>query len=688
MVQKEVRKKTKIYATVAVLSAIILITLIYSFGSAPTIFPPNQTPFVSGMKTFSSVDELKSYINNATSNGYNGYSGGPLDSKFFGSTAPIPVPASVPQSAGLGFGSTNIASSDAYSTTNIQVAGVDEADTVKTDGQYIYTATSTQANGFYYSSSSLTQSSNSVYIIKAGPQNPQVISKITLGNDTEPAGLYLSQDGNKLVVLASRYQTYSYGNGLMPPISSSRGVAMPMLAPYQADVYTFINVYDVSNKADPVLDRNFTVSGSYFNSRMIGNYVYAVVSQPAAVYDNAVTLPAVYNGETQSSVPPSSIYYSDMVEPSYYTYTSFFGVNILDNTQQPTNMTVMMGGASTMYVSQNNIYVTYPLWTNGGEYTSIYRVSINGAQLTSEAQGMVPGYVINQYAMDENNGYFRVATNWQGQSQTGINTQTSTKVNNLYVLNSNLTTVGKVEGIGQNENLHSVRFIGDRCYLITFKKTDPLFVIDVSQPENPNVLGSLEIPGYSDYLHPYDANHLIGVGKAAVDSTSGDFAWYQGIKLALFDVTNVNNPTQLSNYVIGDRGTDSLALTEPKAFLFDKATGLLVIPVSLALVDNSTGQATASSYGTTVWQGAYVFNVNLNGGFTLKGTITHIDPSLLNAQGYLKDSSNYGSSYYSTQNNWITRALYIGNTLYTFSNVEVKLNSLTDMTQIAEIGLT
>jgi uncharacterized secreted protein with C-terminal beta-propeller domain len=351
-------------------------------------------------------------------------------------------------------------------------------------------------------------------------------------------------------------------------------------------------------------------------------------------------------------------------------------------------MTVMMGGASTMYVSQDNIYVTYPLWTDGGEYTSIYRVSINGAQLNSEAQGMVPGYVINQYAMDENNGYFRVATNWQGQVQRGINTQISTKVNNLYVLNSELTTVGKVEGIGQNENLHSVRFIGDKCYLVTFKKTDPLFVIDVSQPENPKVLGSLEIPGYSDYLHPYDVNHLIGVGKEAVDSVSGDFAWYQGIKLALFDVSNVNNPTQLSNYVIGDRGTDSLALTEPKAFLFSKEIGLLVIPVSLAIVDNSTGQATASSYGQTVWQGAYVFNVNLSGGFTLKGTITHIDPSLLNAQGYLKDSSNFGSNYYSTQNNWITRALYIGNTLYTFSNDEVKLNSLTDMTQIAEISLT
>ena len=459
---------------------------------------------------------------------------------------------------------------------------------------------------------------------------------------------------------------------------------MPMLAPYHADVYTFINVYDVTNKANPVLDRNFTVSGSYFNSRMIGNYVYAVVSQPAAVYNNDVILPTVYNGNAETNVPPSSIYYADMVEPSYFTYTSFFGINVLDDASQPTNMTVMMGGASTMYVSTNNMYVTYPTWTEGGQYTDIYRVSVNGAELKFEAQGSVPGYTINQYSMDENSGYFRIATNWQGETTSSINKQRSAKINNVYVLDSNLTTVGKLEGLAEGENLHSVRFMGDKVYLVTFKKTDPLFVIDLSQPETPKVLGALHISGYSDYLHPYNENHLIGVGKETAESNMGDFAWYQGIKLALFDVSDVNSPTQLSKYIIGDRGTDSLALSDPKAFLFNKEKGLLVIPVSLALVDNSSGQAGDSSYGHTVWQGAYVFSVSLNDGFVLKGTVTHIDSSLLNSQGYLKNPF----SYYNNQNSEITRSIYIGNTLYTFSNSEVRLHSLTDMTQLATINLT
>jgi inhibitor of cysteine peptidase len=671
MVQKEVKKKTKVYGTVAILSAIILVTMVYAVGSPQILYPPSQTPSVSGMKTFSSIDELKNYLT-TNSQGGSMYSGGPLDSKFFGSSRSMPVPMPA-QSSSLGLGATeNVYTMDnSYSTTNIQVAGVDEADIVKTDGQYIYTISNTQSISLnYYYDGSYSQANKAIYIVNADPQNVKVVAKISLDNNTEPAGLFLSSDGNKLAVLASKYQTYSYSMGLR-----STDV---MLAPYHSDVYSFINVYDISNKATPVLTRNFTVSGSYFNSRMIGNYVYTVVSQPAMVYNNDVSLPVVYEGKSELDVTPAAIYYTDSTQSSYFTFTSFYGLDILNDQQQPTNMTVMMNGASTMYVSPGNIYVTYPTWTNTGEYTSIYRVSINGLQLNFEAKGSVPGTVINQYAMDEYSGNFRVATNWQ---------ELDSKINNVYILNQNLTTIGKLEGLGQNENLHSVRFMGDKCYLVTFKKTDPLFVIDLSQPTNPTVLGELKIPGYSDYLHPYDETHLIGVGKEAVEAQQYDFAWYQGLKLSLFDVTNVKNPVQLANYVIGDRGTDSPVLNDPKAFLFDKSRNLLVIPLSLAIVDNSTldkyGQSEASTYGQTVWQGAYVFSLTLDGGFALKGTVTHLDSKLLNNQGQLSNSYDY----YNTQNQWIMRALYIGNTLYTISNDEMKLNNLTDMTQIAQVIL-
>lgn len=663
MVQREIRKKSFLYGTTAVLSAIILVSTIYVFGAAPLIYPPNQSPLTGNMKTFSSMTELTNYVSKNSQNSW-AYGGGPLDERFFGTAIPLPQPAYTSSEGTLGVNSpqTDSSNTKSYSTTNIQVSGVDEADTVKTDGQYIYTVTAPQTYG-YYTYEAYPQTNSSVFIIDSDPQNPTVVSKIQLGNGTEPAGLYLSDDGSKLVVLASKYETYTFAGGAIPDRAYNS-----MLQAYHSDVYTYLNVYDVSNKATPTLTRNLTVSGSYFNSRMIGNDVYTVVSQPASVYGNTVTLPTMSTGVQESSIVPSSIYYADMNDSNYCTFTSFYGVDIADSAVAPTNLTVVMGGASTMYVSTSNIYVTYPLWSSNGDYTSIYRIAINGLQLSFEAKGTVPGSIINQYAMDEYNGYLRLATNWQGLTTEAINNQAGTKMNNVYVLDQTLTITGKLEGLAQNENLHSARFMGDKCYLVTFKNTDPLFVIDVSQPENPRVLGELKIPGYSDYLHPYDETHLIGLGKETVASEDEDFAWYQGLKLALFDVSDVNKPSLLSNYTIGDRGTYSSALSDPHAFLFDKTSGLLVIPVNLAIVNDAYKSQGSSTYGDQVWQGAYVFNVSVDGGFTLKGTVTHTDGTL--------DANRY-----------ITRSLYIDNVLYTLSNSEVKLNNLNGLSEIATINL-
>jgi uncharacterized secreted protein with C-terminal beta-propeller domain len=606
-----------------ILSAVVLVALIYSFGPAPVIF----NPYVSSMKFFSSYEELKNFLI-ANTQGYSYYGGGPLDAKFFAERAPMyaPQPAPVPAQASSS-GQTN-----SYSTTNIQVAGVDEADTVKNDGKYIYTIateydyltpkiTSAPYNEVY-----LPTTWNVIYIVKADPQDPKVIAKITLDNNTYPAGIFLSEDSSRLAVLASQYQA----------IANDATVFS-----YQSDVNTFIYVYDISDKAYPVLARNFTISGSYFNSRLIGNYVYAVVSQPAYYLDNAVTLPKVYEATKVatkvSEVAPSSVYYADTI-PGYFTFTTFIGLNILDDAQEPTNMTMMMGGASTMYVSMNNIYVTYPTWSNEqGQYTSIYRVRVNGSALAFEAKGSVAGYVLNQYSMDEHNGYFRVATTWQN--------------NNVYVLNMNLSLVGKLENLAEGERIYSVRFMGNKGYVVTFRQTDPFFVIDLNNPTDPKVAGELKIPGYSSYLHPYDENHVIGLGKE--NNT---------VKLSLFDVTNVNAPTETAKYIVNIWDwADSQALQDPKAFLFDKQKELLVIPMYIM------------QYGGDDWQGAYVFKLTLAGGFELRGNITHQRPY---------------NQYVSNGTEAIPRALYIGNTLYTVSNARVQLNSLENLALIAEVDLS
>ncbi len=638
MVQKEIKKKTRVYGTIATLSAIVLVALIYVYGSTPGVFTPDTLPETSPMKTFTSYDELKNFLTINTQDGSKYYGGGPLDSQFFGSTRetldgtlPIPAPAT------LGEGDY---SSNSYSTTNIQVAGVDEADMVKTDGEYIYVATN---NNFQSSSQ------NNVYIVKADPQDSRVIAEIALGNSTYVAGLFLSQDGGKLVVIGSQYQMYAYEEA-----AQAEDI---MIYPYYSSVNTFLNVYDVSEKDSPVLARNLTLSGSYFNSRMIGNYVYAVVSQPTYFINNDVVLPQIHENTKASEIEPTRVYYADAVEPTSFTFTTFIGLNLLDDAQEPTNMTVMMGGTSNMYVSLNNIYVTYPTWSEQGRYTSIYRVRVNGSELAFEAKGSVLGYVLNQYSMDEYNGYFRLATTSQ-KNQTQ---------NNVYVLNMDLNITGKLENLAKEERIYSARFMGNKCYLVTFRQIDPFFVLDMSNPAEPKVAGELKIPGYSSYLHPYDENHVIGLGKE--DST---------VKLSLFDVSNVNNPTEIAKYIVEGDWTDSEALHEPKAFLFDKQKELLVIPISknnYGVVDSGVDSESRDSYlEGGYWQGAYVFKVTTSG-FTLRGGITHQDTAI---------PQYYGYDY----NTMVHRALYIGNTLYTVSNAKLLLNNLGTLALITEVKLS
>ena len=220
--------------------------------------------------------------------------------------------------------------------------------------------------------------------------------------------------------------------------------------------------------------------------------------------------------------------------------------------------------------------------------------------------------------------------------------------------------------------------MGDRGYLVTFKKIDPLFVLDLSDPEEPQVLGELEITGYSDYLHPYDETHIIGIGKETVAAEEGSFAWYQGIKISLFDVTDVAAPKEIAKYEIGDRGTDSPILSDHKAFLFDKDKNLLVIPVTVAEIDPSRypGGVPPNAYGEPVWDGAYVFHISLEQGLVFRGKITHS-----NGGAELSIWRYYGSSHS------IKRSLYIDNVLYTVSDFKIKMNSLTDLGEINELIL-
>jgi len=587
---REVKKRAVTYGLAAILIALVLGALCYNLGVQPTPHPQSEpTPQQTSqfLKTFSSRQELLSFLmKNVKVEVYPFY--GPEDLRILGTMGPTPVYRD-----------------REYSTTNIQVIGVDEADIIKTDGEYIYAV-----------------ANNTVYILKAyPPEEATIISKITFENNTYPSGLFISSDGNRLALLGCKYTFlpwwYYYYDF------------------YCVDVKTFIRVYDISNKSNPTLLRDFTMSGSYFNSRMIGDYIYAIISQPVYIIYDTVILPKVYSKNGIREIDVTKIYYSNVSE-NYYTFTTIAALNMMNESEEPNTLTIMIGGTSNLYVSLNNIYVTFH---NFNWQTTIYRIRIENRTMNWEAEGTVPGHEINQFAMDEYGNFFRIATmRWVN----GI------VKNDLYVLDMNLTIVGNLTDIAPNETLDSARFIGNRCYLTTsVRQVDPFFVIDLENPYAPKILGSLKIPGFTRYLHPYNETHLIGVG---IDGNGR-------VQILMFDVSNVSSPIVVGNFTVPGEYSDTPVLWEHKAFLFDKTKELLVIPLSI--YDYSK---------TFFWQGVYVFNTT-NCALALKGNVTHVEGA--------------GSAWDYTYQ--IKRALYIEDMLYTVSERKLKINWLEDLSTKGEI---
>ena len=617
--QREIKNKTVAYGIVAILLAMLLTTGFYYFG-----FNPVQPGFTQ-LKTFASYDELEEFLSQKMEQAKNS---GIQNLRFLDGDVTFALDdakgTSAPEAA------------PEHSTTNIQVAGVDEADMIKTDGEYLYMVSGTN-----------------IYIVKAyPPDEATVLSKIEL-NETYNLQVYVNE--NKLAVLGGSYPSYTEEERFMP---------------YGYVVETFVSVYDIEDRTNPLLTRSVVLNGTSSGSRMIDEYVYIVVNQPAVAPNSnethlEVMLPKI-SGDYVREVQPNEILYIDAPDV-YYQFTTIIAVNVMNDAQQPTYETFLAGQTTQMYVSLNNMNLVAPntnMWilrVNNGEpreETLIYRIKLDRGEIAAEAEGSVPGFALNQFSMDENAGYFRIATTtWTGGGSK----------NNVYVLNMSLAVTGRLEDLAPGETIYSARFMGDRCYLVTFRKIDPLFVIDLQDPENPRVLGKLKITGYSDYLHPYDENHIIGIGKETVAADQGDFAWYQGVKISLFNVSDVSKPTEIAKYEIGDRGTDSPILRDHKAFLFDKSRNLLVIPVSVAEIDESKypGGVPPNAYGEFVWQGAYIFHISIEEGLVLRGGVTHLEGNDWTKNGYY-----YGSPYY------VKRSLYIENVLYTISDKRIKMNNL------------
>lgn len=611
-------------------------------------------PESSGMKKFASAEELATYLSSIEGSGsygewseyrrsmpmpqQEGWVGAGMGSAQAEKTASPPVPSVASDGITWGTG---------YTTTNIQVQGVDEADFVKNDAGYIY----------------IISGRNLVIIDAAPASGSAIVSTTTIPG--QASEMYVN--GDTLAVFYGKTHEV-----MIHPRTSAAPV------PYSRPA-TGVILYDVSNRKNPTIGREVTVTGSYYDSRLIGNDLYVVTSENANMYYGTPVVPTIEEKGVTAATP--EIYYYEGPIYRSHQYFTLSSVSLTGN-DAPHAESFLAGYDTTLYVSKENVYLAYrysnpvPAWDRAVpairadeqsapvEKTVIHRFAINGGDIRYASTGTVPGHLLNQFSLDEYNDHLRVATTVFGWNQ-GISYQ----YNNVYVLDAGMTEVGKLEFIAPDESIYAARFMGDRLYLVTFKRIDPFFVIDLSNPKSPGILGKLKIPGYSDYLHPYDANHIIGVGKETEENQWGGVST-SGLKLALFDVTDVNNPILAGKVEIGEAGSDSEALRDHKAFLFDRSSSLLVIPVREVLNIERKGTA-YTSYAPAVWQGAYVYSLNPDTGFTFKGKVTHEDA----------ETTNYYWDSFSS----VRRSILIGDGLFTISGREIVVSDRRNIGEVMRI---
>ncbi len=527
---------------------------------------------------------------------------------------------------------TDVAST--YSTTNIQVKGVDEPDFIKNDGKYIYLI-----------------NKNTLTMVDAYPaQNVSIISQTPIEGDVSDIFL----NGERLV-----FFTGKNGQGWIKPSGS--------VAPIRSTEYqTHALVYSVLDRAHPALLRDIIIPGKYQNARMIDSNIYVLNKESRSSGD--YHMPDLSDGNKEIAIRNI---WSPRVPPDNYEFYSLSSFNIY-NEAQPTAESFLLGRESTLYVSPGNVYIAYknqPVNTPGYQSVQqesvIHRFTIKEGQILYKATGIFPGYLLNQFSLDEFEGNLRVATT---NDEIGANKGRS---NGVYVLDPDLTVIGRLDHLAFGEKIYSARFMGDILYMVTFKAMDPLYVIDLSNPKNPGILGELKIPGYSDYLHPYDESHLIGIGKDTIQNQWGVSA--SGIKIALFDVSNLTNPLEVDHIIIGEKGSDSEILRDHRAFLLDQNKNVMVIPIKEITNFPTPGSQYNGSYIPSIWQGTYVYGIDPAKGFIAKGRVTQ---------------EKIGPNNYSESGSAVKRSLLMDNILYTISHQNIIATDINDFSRsLADLSL-
>jgi uncharacterized secreted protein with C-terminal beta-propeller domain len=576
---------------------------------------------------------------------------------------PVPMPLIAPMPAAGPEGDSRAAPVSQpgidHSTTNVQEAGVDEPDIVKTDGSRIFSIVGEK-----------------LHAVDASGHTPRLVGSISLKANSDA----LLLRGDRLLVI-SRASSYAEPQPLGQGPQAMR--AGPVVQPARYD--TLLTEVDVRNPAAMRVVRTLSIDGRYVDGRLNGGTARIVIgSNPRALEPPIGALSPKIADDAQGRLMHAGI---RRWLPSYVLHNrrtgrtarhrlvrckavrhavEFSGLDLLtvltidlDKGLPPIDSDAVMTDADTVYASSRSLYIATQRWLDPAlteqaapqTTTAIHKFDITEPDRTSyRASGEVPGFLLNQFSLSEYKGFLRVASteqpSWWGG---GPPRRSESFVTVLDERAGKLLEVGRVAGLGRGEQIYAVRFIDDAGYVVTFRQTDPLYTLDLSRADQPRVLGELKILGYSAYLHPVGKDLLIGVGQDATEQGRR-----LGTQISLFDVSDLSRPVRIHSRAVGGMSS-SQAEYDHHAFLYWPPTKLAVLPIDVYRA------------ASVPFTGAIGFRIDREAGIDEVGRVSHDEG--------VQSPDRIGAG--------IRRALVVGNELYTVSDRGIEASSLGTLAKLA-----
>lgn len=504
------------------------------------------------------------------------------------------------------------------SSTNVQVQGIDEGDSIKTNGNHIFFARNTD-----------------IVIASANEKESNVKSVINESN-FRPTELFIEDD--LLITIGSSYSK---------PVSSPTDSAAPRAEiAIMPSGKTTVYIYDISTIEKPKKLREISFDGSLSASRKSNNHVYLIANSypPVHIFDEKrnkkeelrPTVKDTAVGKSYKPVEYKDLYYL----PGSYENSFLLTASIdLKKLNEAAKVEAYLGATNHLYMSEDNMYMAVnklekPQQKANGNPSSImptpvgdidteiFQFHLKNGSIRFNASTEVNGRMLNQFSMDEYQDTFRVATTSGNPSQP--------TTNNLYTFDLSMKPLGALENLAEGEQIYSVRFMNEIAYMVTFKQVDPLFVIDLKNPKKPEVLGKLKIPGFSNYLHPLNDDYLIGFGQATelVKSKLSKEPQVQvsGLKISLFDVSDLSHPVEIDNEIIGEAGSYSEVTHNHHALYKHPSKNLFGFPASIydsEIIQQDDDVVMRDQ--SFIYEGAFLYTITPENGIELKDSITHQD---------------------------------------------------------------